>query len=129
MPTSRAVNNRNSVWQIIIPRTFVPARTNHLDRDEWVNEFVLRIQKHPQENRAQARWFQPAPAGMQVQEIYSGNRVMIKVHSHKVKLDHKWKSPYTVLLTSYFLVKVTRKENWIYHSHVKWIFKERQLNE
>ena len=44
---------------------------------------------------------------------------MIKVHSCKTKLDPKWEGPYTVLLASYFAVKVAEKDNWIHHSHVK----------
>lgn len=104
---------------LIIPGTFVPPRTSLVAGDEWVAKFLLGIQKHLQENRAQAQWFQPVPAGKQVHDTQSGDTVMIKVHSRKTKLDHKWESPYTVLLTSYFVVKVTGKENWIHHSHVK----------
>uniref|UniRef100_A0A8C3K8N4 Murine leukemia virus integrase C-terminal domain-containing protein n=1 Tax=Calidris pygmaea TaxID=425635 RepID=A0A8C3K8N4_9CHAR len=62
-------------------------------------------------------YFQPVPAGMQVHDIWSGDAVMIKVFSRKTKLDPKWEGLYTVLLTSYFAVKVAEKDNWIHHSH------------
>ena len=80
-------------------------------------KLVLGIQKHPQENRAQAQWFQPEPAGRHV--IWSGDTVMMKVHSRKTKLDPKQEGPYSVLFSSFFAVKVAEMDNWIHHSHVK----------
>ncbi|KAK4810894.1 hypothetical protein QYF61_013302 [Mycteria americana] len=87
-----------------------------MEMNELANLY-LGYKKNLQENRAQARWFQLVPAGMQVHDIRSGDAVMIKVYSRKTKLDPKWEGLYTVLLTSYFAVKVAEKDNCIHHSY------------
>ena len=65
---------------------------------------------------------------MQAPDTQCEDAVIVKVHSRRTKVDPKWESPYTVLLTSYFTVKVAERDNWIRHSPVK-LPKEHQLDE
>ncbi|KAK4811141.1 hypothetical protein QYF61_019772 [Mycteria americana] len=77
------------------------------------------MQKQFADHRKYATWYQSAPPEIQVHDIQPGDKVLVKIFSQKSKLELKWEGPYTVLLCSYFAVKVSGKENWIHHSHVK----------
>ncbi|KAK4807176.1 hypothetical protein QYF61_024296 [Mycteria americana] len=108
---------RNAPRQPI--RTYILAKTSLLNGDERLTQYVLKLQENFKVKRDIAQWCQPTPPEIQVHNLQPGDKVLIKVFSCKSKLEPRWEEPYTVLLSSYFAVKVAGKETWVRHSHVK----------
>ncbi|KAK4825034.1 hypothetical protein QYF61_023038 [Mycteria americana] len=86
---------------------------------ERLTRCVISTQKQLTDHRKYAKRRQSARPEVQVHDIQPGDKVLVKIFSQKSKLKPQWEGPYTGLLRSYFAVKVSGKENWIHHSHVK----------
>jgi len=104
---------------LAIPGTYIPAKTSLLDGDEQITQYLLYLQDSFSQRRNHAYWYQGISPEVQVNDIELGDKVYAKNYKWKNGFEPKWEGPYTVLLTSFYAVKVAEKETWIHHSHVR----------
>ncbi|XP_040977927.1 uncharacterized protein LOC121233150 [Aquila chrysaetos chrysaetos] len=104
---------------LAVPGTYVPTKTSLLDGDEQVTQYLLYLQNSFFQMRNHAYWYQGISPEIQVHDIQPGDKVYIKNFKRKNRFEPKWEGPYTVLLTSFYAIKVSGKENWIHHSHAR----------
>ena len=102
---------------LAIPGTSVPAKASLLDGDEQITQYLLYLQDSFSQMRNHAHWYQGVSPEVQLHDIQSGDKVYVKNYNRENRLEPKWS--YTVLLTSFYAVKVAGKETWIHHSHVR----------
>lgn len=66
-----------------IPGSYIPAKTNLLNGDEWLTQYILYMQKGFKDKRRYAQWCHRIPPEMQVRVIQPEDKVLIKVFFQK----------------------------------------------
>lgn len=103
---------------LAVPGTYVPAQNSLLDGDEQRTQYLIYLQNSFSQIRNHAYWYQGVSPEIQVHNLQPGDKVYVKNFKCKNLFEAHWEGPYTVPLTSFYVIKVAGKENWIHHSHV-----------
>ena len=104
---------------LAVPGTYVPAKTSLLDGDEQITQYLLYLQDSLSQMRNHAYWYQGISPEVQLHDIQPRDKVYVRNYKWKNRFEPKWEGPYTVLLTSFYAVKVAGKETWVHYSHVR----------
>lgn len=94
------------------------AKTSLFNGDESSTVYILNLQESFQIEGNHSEWYKPTSPQIQVHDLQPGDRVLIEVFSRQLKLEPRVGGGIYHLI-KFFAVKVTEREAWIHHSHVK----------